>query len=95
MILDKGRGRHPDEEKEDDSLEAKMMVLAEMKLELSEKKQEFRQSTKHLRESIKSLTNIIEEEVKQRKETVTVGNIRAEYIPQVVIKMKKEKNDGE
>ena len=95
MILDKGRGRHPDEEKEDDSLEAKLMVLAEMKLELREKKQEFQQSTKHLRESIKSLENIVSEEVKQRRQTVTVGNIRAEYIPQVVIKMKKEKNDGE
>jgi len=95
MILDKGRGRHPEEEKEDDSLEGKLMVLADMKLELKDEKRKFLEKTKHLRETIKSLENIVSEEVKQRRQTVTVGNIRAEYIPQVVIKMKKEKNDGE
>ena len=95
MEFDKGRAKPEEVPDSMESLEGKLMVLAEMKLELREKKQEFQQSTKHLRESIKSLTNVVAEEVKQRRQTVTVGNIRAEYIPQVVIKMKKEKNDGE
>lgn len=95
MEFDKGRAKPEEVPDPMDSLEGKLMVLAEMKLEMREKKQEFQQSTKHLRESIKSLTNVVAEEVKQRRQTVTVGNIRAEYVPQVVIKMKKEKNDGE
>jgi len=95
MEFDKGRAKPEEVPDPMESLEGKLMVLAEQKLELKEEKRKFREKTKHLRESIKSLTNVVAEEVKQRRQTVTVGNIRAEYIPQVVIKIKKEKNDGE
>ena len=89
MEFDKGRGKKESDENQD-TLEARMTKLAEMELELREHKKEYLNKTKHLRESIKSLKNIVIEEVKQKKETVTVGNIQAEYIPQVVIKMKKD-----
>ena len=95
MEFDKGRAKPEEVPDPMESLEGKLMVLADMKLELKDEKRKFLEKTKHLRETIKSLENIVSEEVKQRRETVTVGNIRAEYIPQVVIKMKKEKNDGE
>lgn len=89
MEFDKGRGKKESDENQD-TLEAKLSKLAEMELELREHKKEYLNKTKHLRESIKSLKNIVIEEVKQKKETVTVGNIQAEYVPQVVIKMKKD-----
>ena len=37
----------------------------------------------------------ISEEEKKLHKTVSAGNIRAEYKPMVVIKMKRERNDGE
>lgn len=95
MILDKGRGRNPETEQSTDTLESKLMLLADIKTELRKRNREYQESIKHLKESKKSLEAIITEEVKQMKQTVTVGNIRAEYVPQVVIRMKKEQNDGE
>ena len=90
MEFDKGRARPEISEENPDTVEAKLMKLAEMKLELKQHRTEYQKKTKHLRESIKSLENIVMDEVMKRKETITVGNIRAEYVPQVVIKMKKE-----
>lgn len=96
MILDKGRTTRPAEIPDPmDSLEGMLQRLAEMKSEQRAKKKQYMDDTKNLRESIKSLEAIITEEVKKLHRTVVVGNIRAEYKPQVVIKMKKEKNDGE
>jgi len=77
----------------DESLEGKLTQLCEMKTELRAKKNEFTYKTRHLRDSIKGLENIITAEVIQRGQTVTVGNIRAEFVPTVVIKMKKELTD--
>ena len=77
-----------------DSLEDKMTQLFEMKTELRQKQKAFRNSVKHLRQSIEGLENIIRAEVLEKKQTVTVGGIRAEYKPTVVIKIKRE-NDGE
>lgn len=79
-------------ESQEETLEDKMTRLAEIKNELKTLNDEHLESTKHLRETKKSLENIIIDEVKKRKTTVTVGNIRAEYVPQVIIKMKKVKN---
>ena len=74
------------------TLENQLTRLAEIKAEIKVKYDAYERSVKELREAKKSLENIIIDEVKKRKETVTVGNIRAEYIPQVIIKMKKEKH---
>ena len=97
MNFDKGRGKPipPNVDIPADSLEDRLTQLAEMKTELRDKTKAFKESTKHLRESIKAMENIVSDEVKKLGKTVTVGNIRAEYVPTVKIKLKKEKNDGE
>ena len=95
MNFEKGRNPNSNEPEDNDSLESMMMRLAELKLQVKEEKQKYLDKTKHSRETVKSLENIITEEVKKLHKTVSVGNIRAEYKPQVVIKMKREKNDGE
>lgn len=77
----------------DESLEKKLEDLSLMRAELKAKKLEFRNNTKHLRECIKGLEVLITDEVLKLGKTVTVGNIRAEYVPQVVIKMKKEESN--
>lgn len=71
-------------------LKEMMTQLYEMKTKLRSKQKEFKASTKNLRDSIESLENIITAEVLRGKETITVGNIRAEYKPTVVIKIKRE-----
>lgn len=76
-----------------ETLDDYMIFLSEVKAELKKMEDAHREETKNLRETKKSLEAIIIEEVKKRKQTVTVGNLRAEYIPQVVIKMKKEKKN--
>ena len=95
MILEKGRGKPIawNTEFPDDSLEAKMQMLGEIETELTQRYREYKNSVKELKKTRESLRNIIEEEVKQRKTTVTVGIIRAEYVESVVIKKKREKND--
>ena len=83
----------PDEYVEE-TLEDRMKRLSEIKKELKIRNKEHEEETKNLRESKKSLENIIIDEVKKRGKSITVGDIRAEYIPQVIIKMKKVK-DGD
>ena len=79
----------------EDSLESKLLRLADINSELRKRKKDYLESIKHLRESKKSLEFMITEEVKSLKKTVTVGNIRAMYVPTVEFKMWKEKdNDG-
>lgn len=94
MELEKGRAKST-EPVDEETLESKMLRLAELKLEVKNEKQKFLDKTKHNREMIKSYEAVIMEEVKQLHRTVSVGNIRAEYHPNVVIKMKRERNDGE
>lgn len=95
MKLEKGRAKPIawNTEFPDDSLEAKMQMLGEIETELTQRYREYKNSVKELKKTRESLRNIIEEEVKQRKTTVTVGIIRAEYVESVVIRKKKEKND--
>lgn len=78
-----------------ETLEQKLLDLAEMRAEYNANLKAFREKNKHLRDNIKCLENIIKQEVMERKETVIAGNIKAEYVPQVVIKVKKEKENGE
>ena len=77
-----------------DTLEDQMTRYAEIKAEIKEEYDAYEKRVKDLKEMKKSLESIIIEEVKKRKETVTVKNIRAEYIPNVIIKIKKEKQNG-
>lgn len=78
----------------EDSLEQKMIKLFEINIELKQKKKQYLSSIKDLRESKKGLEALITEEVMKLKKTISVGNIRAEYVPQVQFRMKKV-NDGE
>ena len=75
-------------------LDEMMAQLSEMKAEYREKRKVFKAQTKTLLDSIKSLENIITDEVLKLGKTVTVGNIKAEYVPQVRIRMKREDNNG-
>ena len=79
----------------EETLETRMVQLAEMKAEYQRDRKAFKDQHKHLLESIKSLENIVTDEVLKLGKTVTYGNIKAEYIPQVQIRLKKEKNDVE
>jgi len=97
MNFDKGRPKPIpwNAEIPEDSLESRLTTLAEMKTELRDRTKAYKDQTKHLRESIKAMENIVTDEVLKLGKTVTVGNIRVEYIPTVKIKLKKEQNDGE
>lgn len=76
-----------------ENLETRMKLLGEMKAELREKNNAYSDSVKDLKESIKSLENIIADEIVKGGKTVTIGNLRAEFVPQVKFKLKKV-NDG-
>ena len=76
-----------------ETLEDRMNHLAEMKQEYATNRKVFKEKNKHLVDSIKSLENIISDEVLKLGKTVTVGNIRVEYVPTIKIKMKKEVNN--
>lgn len=97
MQFDKGRSKPIawNTEIPDDSIEAKLAKLSEIQEELHRLNMEHKEKTKHLRETSKSLKNIITAEVLAIGKTVTAGNMRAEFVPTVVIKRKKEENDGE
>lgn len=71
-----------------------MVKLAELKTEYRANKKEFERKNKNLLDSIKSLENIITDEVLKQKQTIIVGNLKAEYVPTVRIRLKKV-NDGE
>lgn len=92
MKFEGGRAK-PENLPVEETIETRLLHLAEVKAEIKKRYAEYERETKELREIKKSLENIIVEEVKRMKQTVSVGNIRAEYIPQVQIRMKKEKND--
>ena len=81
------------EEDAQENLKTRMMHLCEMKQEYRRKQKAFKDENKHLLESIKSLENIVMDEVMSLKRTVVYGDIKAEYKPQVVIRLKKEQNN--
>ena len=97
MNFDKGRPKPIpwNAEIPEDSLESRLTTLAEMKTELRDRTKAYKDQTKHLRESIKAMENIVTDEVLKLGKTVTVGNIRVEYVPTVKIKLKKEADNGE
>ena len=71
-----------------------MTKLAELKTEYRANKKDFERKNKNLLDSIKSLENVITDEVLKTKQTIVVGNIKAEYVPAVKIRLRKV-NDGE
>ena len=96
MKLEKGRGRaYPNDALvvPEETLEDRMRLLLEMKNEYKVYRQAFKKKHENLVASIKSLENIISAEVIEKKETVIIDGMKAEYIPNVVFRLKKEKED--
>ena len=75
-------------------LQEMMENLYAMKTEYRQKRKAFDASVKTLKDNIKAYENLITQEVIRNKETITVGNIRAEYKPTVIIKIRKEAENG-
>lgn len=77
----------------EETLEDKLKQLLEMENEYRTYRKAFRKKHENLVASIKSLKNIISAEVIENKQTITIDGMKAEYIPNVVFKMKKEQNN--
>ena len=77
----------------EETLEDKLKQLLEMENEYRTYRKAFKKKHENLVASIKSLKNIITAEVIQNKETVIIDGMKAEYIPNVVFRMKKEKEN--
>lgn len=69
--------------------------LYAMKRELKAKRKAYNESVRGLVNGIHSLESEVVKQVLESGKTVTVGGIRAEYKPTVVIKMKKEGTENE
>lgn len=65
-------------------------LLYSLKSELREKRKAYNESVKGLRSSIVALEQEITRQVLESGKTITVGKIKAEYKPTVVIKIVKE-----
>ena len=70
-------------------------LLYTLKSELREKRKAYNNSVKGLKNSINALEMSITKQVLEAGKTVTVGNIRAEYKPTVVIKIKRSEEREE
>lgn len=79
-------------ERQLETLEDRLKQLEELKTEVRKAHREYDKKTKHVIDSIKGLENIITDEVIKLGHSVTVGNIKAEYIPTVKIRIKKVSN---
>ena len=83
------KGRPNVEKVQEETLETRMEQLAELKADYRAEQKAFDKKHEHILETIKSLENIIVAEVLERGTTVTVGNLRAEYVPTVKIRLRK------
>jgi hypothetical protein len=74
-----------------------LALLYNLKQELRSKRRAYNNSVKGLKNSIQALETAITEQVLAAGETVSIGTIRAEYKPTVVIKIKRnnEETDNE
>lgn len=77
----------------EETLEERMIRLCELKKAYREEKKVFKEKTKNTLDMIKILENIISAEVIKMGHTVQTEGIKAEYVPQVVIRLKKEQNN--
>ena len=62
-------------------------LLYDLKRELRSKRKAYNESVKGLKNSIQSLEQSISDQVLAAGQTVSIGKIRAEYKPTVVIKI--------
>jgi len=81
------------DEVKEETLEDYMSHLVEVTKELKRKYKAYKNDTKELRATKESLENIIKNEVLKRGKTVAAEGIKAEYVPTVVIRLKKDKNN--
>lgn len=70
-----------------------LTLLYNLKQELRSKRRAYNNSVKGLKNSIQALETAITEQVLAAGETVSIGTIRAEYKPTVVIKIKRNNED--
>jgi hypothetical protein len=70
-----------------------LALLYNLKQELRTKRRAYNNSVKGLKNSIQALETTITEQVLAAGETVSIGTIRAEYKPTVVIKIKRNNED--
>jgi hypothetical protein len=70
-----------------------LALLYNLKQELRSKRRAYNNSVKGLKNSIQALETAITEQVLAAGETVSIGTIRAEYKPTVVIKIKRNNED--
>lgn len=70
-----------------------LALLYNLKQELRTKRRAYNNSVKGLKNSIQALETAITEQVLAAGETVSIGTIRAEYKPTVVIKIKRNNED--
>ena len=70
-----------------------MERLYALKKELKARNRKHSEEMKPLKEEIQLLEADVIEEVLKAGKTIQIGNLRAEYIPTVRIKMKKEQNN--
>ena len=68
-----------------------MERLSILKKELKSEKAVFDEKVQPLRDEIKVLEASIRTEVMKAAKTIIIGDIKAEYIPQVVIRFRKQK----
>lgn len=87
------KGRRAVEVVPDESLEARIAELGVWKKELYASNKEHKEKTQHLRDIIDSAENIIKAEVMELGHSVCVGDIKVEFVPTVVIKLRKEKKN--
>lgn len=69
-----------------------LALLYELKRELRAKRKAYNESVKGLKNSIQSLEQAITDQVLAEGKTVSIGHIRAEYKPTVVIKVARDNN---
>lgn len=74
-------------------IEDDMQRYKELKDELKIEQDSYRKRTKPLRDELELLKTSIIDAVLKTGKTIQVGNVKAEFIPTVVIKMKKEKDE--
>ena len=67
----------------------------ELKEELRKKRKAYNDSVKGLKNSIQALESSITEQVLVTKETVNIGDARAEYKPTVVFKTRRKNGNAE
>ena len=75
------------------SLDKELERMKKTAKELREKRKAYNNSVKGLKNSIQVLESSITEQVLESGKTVSIGSIRAEYKPTVVIKIARQ-NDG-